>query len=214
MLPLLLALHLVDAPCAGCRVTLPDDVGQAKTPLLVVLHGDFGAGATAQQAAWEKAALAHGVGVLALQCPVALGCKGSWWQWNGDPAWLGAQVDALAKTHPIDRDRVWIAGWSGGASYLGLRAPELAPMFAAVVYHGGGIPWPGQGCEGKRLPSYFLVGDGNPLHGLAVRLRDEHLACHDDVTWKLVPGADHDREWKALATNAGTILDWLLTKKR
>ena len=43
MLPLLLALHLVDSPCVGCRVTLPDDV--AKPPLLVVLHGDFGTGA-------------------------------------------------------------------------------------------------------------------------------------------------------------------------
>lgn len=182
-------------------------------PLLVLLHGDSGAGPTQLRAAWEKAATAHGVELLALQCPADLGCKGSWWQWNGDPAWLGKQVDTFAKTHSIDRDRVYVAGWSGGASYLGFRAPELAKDFAAVVYHGGGIPW-WSGCEGKRAPSLFLVGDRNPLHHLAVRLREQHESCHDDVAWRLVPGADHAAEWKALASNADAILEWLLTKKR
>jgi hypothetical protein len=100
---------------------------------------------------------------------------------------------------------------------MGLRAPELQRTFSALVYHGGGVPPPvsaGCGPELSARPVFFLVGDNNPLHALAVRLRDHHERCSDDVTWRLVPGADHAAEWKALATDGARATEWLLTKRR
>ncbi|MBX3229958.1 MAG: hypothetical protein KIT84_26010 [Labilithrix sp.] len=203
-----------DAPCTGCRASYP--AGAEPVPLLVVLHGDGGQPPSTLVSAWEEHAAKRGVAVLALKCPVELGCKGSWWQWNGDPAWLKSQVDAFEKKRPLDRSRVWLAGWSGGASYMGLRARELGGMFAALVHHGGGVS-PGGPCapEGiARAPVYFLVGDANPLHSLAIDLRSHHEACGSEVTWKLLPRADHAAEWSALEANGGAIADWLLTKRR
>lgn len=209
--------HLTDAPCSGCKAAFPD--ATTPVPLLVVLHGDWGLGPADLLAAWEKHALKRGIAVVALKCPVDQGCKGSWWQWNGNPSWISQQIDALEKaspSRPIDRKRLYLAGWSGGASYIGMRAQELQQKFAAIVYHGGGVA-PAGPCApaaSAPAPAYFLVGSGNPLHSLAVDLRKENEQCGIDVTWKLLPSADHAAEWKALDANGGVIADWLLTKKR
>ena len=207
-----------DAPCKGCRSVVPGPGRPERAaPLLVLLHGDAGPGPTALVDAWERHALPRGVALLALQCPAALGCKGSWWQWNGAPSWLTAQVDAFAASHPIDRARVWLAGWSGGASYMGHRSAELQRSFAALVYHGGGMP-PPVACEAEAPRNgiasvYFLVGDANPLHGLALRLRQHHENCKDTMVWKLLPGADHAAEWRGLEANGGAIVPWLLAQR-
>jgi hypothetical protein len=96
---------------------------------------------------------------------------------------------------------------------MGLRAQELQKRFAALVYHGGGIPPPLASCAVGGAPVLFLVGDKNPLHGLAVRLRNHHDACKEEVVWKLVPGADHAAEWTALDDNGAAIVGWLLKKR-
>jgi poly(3-hydroxybutyrate) depolymerase len=213
------ATRVVDGPCTGCRAVLP--VSSSPVPLLVVLHGDWGAGPNEMLTAWQPHVLAEGIGVLALACPKDKGCKGSFWRWNGDPSWVTAQVDALAAKHPIDRARVWLAGWSGGASYMGMHAEAFARDFAALVYHGGGIPPSNAACatvEGGRAAAFFLVGDRNPLHGLAVALRDHHVQCAgtrpDEVQWNLVRGADHEGEWRALATAGPRVVSWLKKRRR
>jgi poly(3-hydroxybutyrate) depolymerase len=209
--------HLVDSPCAGCRAILPPG-GTTPVPLLVVLHGDWGHGPAELLGGWQGSALPRGVAVLSLQCPRDLGCKNSWWQWNGDPAWVNAQVDALAAKaqRPIDRDRVWIAGWSGGATYIGMRSQTFQRTFAALVYHGGGIAPFDSTCnvQASSAPAFFLTGTGNALHSHVVHLRQHHESCKDEVVWKVLPGADHPAEWKALEANSGTILEWLLKKQR
>ncbi len=203
--------RLEDTPCKGCVLALPDvtDAG-AETPLLVLLHGDGGHAPSALVSAWERSTRAGGIALLALRCPRDLGCtEGSFWKWDGSPAWLDDQVRAVRASHAIDATRVWLAGWSGGASYLGRRLEDLSNTFAAVVFHGGGIPPHAGACASHPLPTYFLVGDKNPLHGLAVSLRDEAKRCGHDVTWDLVPGADHAREWTSLAPRAPSIVAWL-----
>ncbi len=202
-------------PCAGCTLDTYGDPA-APRPLLVVLHGDREQVSTTA-ARWRAAARQRGWVLLGLQCPAALQCKGSWWQWNGDPRWVRDRVADVAAQVSIDRDRTYVAGWSGGATYLGLRAPEWHDTFAAVVIHGGGMAPREEtpACPARTLPAYFLVGDGNPLHDLARDLRDYFTACKQGVRWDLLPGADHAKEALALdGKRALAILDWLAARAR
>ncbi|HEY1558448.1 MAG TPA: PHB depolymerase family esterase [Kofleriaceae bacterium] len=196
-------------------VELPS--GRDPVPLVVVLHGDR-EHAPAAAARWRAATHRRGWALLALECPHDLGCTDSFWKWDGEPSWVFERVAALAKRRAIDLARVYLVGWSGGASYIGWRAPAWSAHFAAVVLHGGGIP-PDRpdvaDCPNPGLPAYFLVGNKNPLHDLARELRAYFERCRQDVTWDLIEGADHAREETALtATKANAILDWLAERHR
>jgi len=204
-----------DYPCKGCLFD-PPAASSEKSPLLVVLHGDFD---SAQNAAspWEKAAQKRGIALFVPQCPAAEGCKGSYWQWDGEPKWLDAQIRTIESSYAIDADRVWVAGWSGGASYLGWRAAALGDRYAAVVIAGGGMPPSSMTkCPTSALPVYFMVGDANPLHHLAKSLREYFDACGGEVVWDLQKGANHGGELVALGKSdkMATILDWLVAHPR
>jgi poly(3-hydroxybutyrate) depolymerase len=188
--------------------------GKDAVPLVVVLHGDREhAGAAA--ARWHAAVKRHGWALLALECPKAEGCKDSWWKWDGDPSWIGDQIDAVGKTRAIDREHVYLVGWSGGGSYIGYRAQAWSTRFAALVVHGGGMPPASADCAEHALPVYFLLGDRNPLHELAKQLRAYFDGCKQEVVWDLVHGADHAKEEAALTTKkADAILGWLAEHKR
>src|SRR5690242_5403808 len=84
-------------------------------PLVVVLHGDREHARDAA-ARWRTATDKHRWALLSLELP-----KGdSFWKTDPDPSWVIAQVDAYAKQHAIDRSRVYLIGWSGGATYIGM----------------------------------------------------------------------------------------------
>jgi len=208
----------VQPPCNGCTLELPaargtQDAPAHNLPLLVVLHGDRERAPAAAER-WRGAARQRGWAVLALQCPVDQGCKDSWWQWNGDPGWIVDQVAAVANAVPIDPARIYLAGWSGGATYLGMHAPAWSAVFAAVVIHGGGHR-PSAGCPERPLPAYFLAGDRNPFHDQVQDLRGWFDDCRQDVVWDLVRGGDHAREDRALdRRKALAILDWLADHAR
>jgi hypothetical protein len=162
---------------------------------------------------WAPASEARGWALFAPSCPRSDGCEtNSWWYWNHDLSWLEGQIHALGERRRLDPTRFWIVGWSGGASYIGRRTQEFQTVFAALVFHGGGIPPDLPGCASTETPVYFLVGDDNPLHSLAVRLREHYDACAADVTWTLLRHADHDGERRALAAHQREILDWLANK--
>ncbi len=214
-------LH-TDFPCKGC-LFLPPAEGATIAPLLVVLHGDAPGGKTPlvkrDSAPFVEAAIERGIAVLAPMCPKDQGCLvGSFWQWSqGDPpAWIVLQIEAVRKKSSIDPNRIWIAGWSGGASFLGYHYPRLAEHYAAVIFAGGGMPPASKACAPCSPPAYFLVGDKNPLHHLAKGLKENILSCTKDVTWDLLPGKDHAGEWRTLSnkTKAGELLDWLAKHPR
>jgi poly(3-hydroxybutyrate) depolymerase len=193
--------HVVEAATEG------DDAA----PLLVVLHGN-NESADQRAARWRDAAERHGWKLLALDCPKQLGCDSQrrWYTWNGDPSWVRDQVRALAARTRIDMSRVYLAGWSGGATYIGKKLPGWESMFAGIVIHGGGVPPSDDDCPTRRLPAYFLVGDKNPTHGATRRLREYLERCDQDVRWDLIPGANHPKEDEALTPEkAAEILQWL-----
>ena len=202
-----------DTPCAGCIAMIPAEARAHPVPLVVVLHGDEGS-PSAALGPWRLAAREHGVALLAPRCPKARGCERSWWQWNGDPAFLDEQIDALAKDTAIDPERVYLAGWSGGASYLARSAARLSDRWSAVVLAGGGIP-PDDGCPRCPRPTYYLAGDRNPLFDLTDRTRAALVACGVPVRWERLPGRDHGGELAELSRPARTteILDYLLTHR-
>jgi polyhydroxybutyrate depolymerase len=198
-------------PCRGCVVIAPK--ARAR-PLLVLLHGDRQSPATLA-AAFRSLAVARDLAVFAPACPADRGCDArSFWRWNGDPAWLDALVDDVAARYDVDRDRIWLVGWSGGASYMGARIADLGARYAALGFLGGGMV--GDGCASDPLPAYFLVGDANPLHHLARTLRAALERCGHDVTWTLLPGADHGAEWDAVVAPARqrALLDFLAAHPR
>lgn len=202
--------------CEGCvlyPVTSPNTV--PGSPLLVTLHGDIDHAPTTA-ARWVVAARERGVIVLGIECPRSLGCdKGSFWRWNGAPAYLEKQVEAVRTKYPVDARRVFLSGWSGGASYMGWHAAKLPEIFAALVHHGGGVAPNRAVCPSEKTPVYFLVGAQNPLHKLAQDLRDYYTRCGHELKWDLVPNAGHPEELAALDTaRAGRILDWLVAHPR
>ncbi len=207
------AAHAAPAPCARCTLDLPA-APPGPVPLLVVLHGDRER-ATAARDRWRAAARDRGWALLSLQCPADRGCTDSWWKWDGEPAWIEAQVAAVAAHVAIDPARVYLAGWSGGATYLGKHATMWSDTFAAVVIHGGGSAPDTYGCPSRPLPAYFLVGDRNPLHHLMKDLRAWFEGCDEELVWDLVKGGAHEDESRALTRAKGlVILDWLAARAR
>ena len=196
-------------PCVGC-VLVPPRSDAGPMPLLVTLHGDIDHAPTTA-APWTPAILARGWALLSIECPVAEGCdKGSFWRWNGSPGWIFAQIAKVRARYPIDERRIFLSGWSGGASYIGWHAPELSQKLAGLVLHGGGVAPPTRECPKSLAPVYFLVGDQNPLHHLAKDLRDYFERCGNAVTWDLLPRAGHVAELASLDTaRANAILDSL-----
>jgi poly(3-hydroxybutyrate) depolymerase len=185
-------------------------------PLLVVLHGNNET-ANERAAKWREAVVRRGWKLLALDCPRELGCNddGQWYAWNGDSRWLFERVRAFADQERVDTTRIYLAGWSGGATYIGKRMSEWPTVFAAVVIHGGGVPPRTDACPRRRFPAYFLVGDENPAHGGAKRLRAYMEQCGQPVRWDLLPGANHLQEDAALTPmKADDILRWLESQQR
>lgn len=193
--------------CKGCVTHLP--AGEAKVPLVVLLHGD-NQDPKALAAAWLPTLRRRDIALLTIQCPKELGCQGSYWRWNGDATYIRAAVERLGGLRAIDEKRRWLVGWSGGASYMGYRTQDLEPWFAALVFHGGGMGPALSPCSPSARPVFFLVGDKNPLHHLAQDLRQHYERCQQPVRWDVVAGADHGGEWRALAGRIDGLLDALV----
>jgi poly(3-hydroxybutyrate) depolymerase len=209
MFLLLAVAATVAAPCRGCTLQVPIDATE-DVPLLVVLHGDND-NARERAAKWSDAVEQRGWALLSLECPDERGCPGgSWYKWDHDPTWVHDQVREVIASHPIDPARIYLAGWSGGATFIGQHLQAWPSVFAGAVIHGGGVQPRSEECPDRPLPAYFLVGDGNPAHGGMKRLRAYFERCGQDVQWDLLPGANHDREDAALTPQkADQILTWL-----
>ncbi len=190
------------------------DEGAEPTPVLIVLHGDWGYGPNDLFRVFEPTAAKRKVALVALACPVDEGCAGSFWRWNGPLSFLERALVALEQKHPIDRTRLWIAGWSGGATYLGWRTLEIERTFAGIAALGGGYPPSTTACAEAPAGVWILTGDKNPLHAHVKNLADYYRTCGHTVELSLVPGADHDGEWRAIPAHVEGLFDFLAKQHR
>ena len=201
-------------PCKGCVTFAPTSDGSAR-PLLIALHGDDG-GTGKLFRALRPACEQERVYLVSLRCPVELGCRTSYWQWHGtsthDPGWIHAQIAATQARFAVDPARIYAAGYSGGATYLGWYVPTFPREFAAIAHIAGGMPW-GTPCPTCKVPVFFTLGAGDPMLVPYTRpLRDYYEACGGhEIAWQTLPGVTHEGIIPPVQAGKGKeILAWLL----
>jgi predicted esterase len=204
-------------PCDGCSLLTPAGYNhESPTPLLITFHGDEG---DPDYVRWklEDTTMQAGFLMLNLQCPRDLGCgsyEGSWWRWeaygNHDNGWVGRQLDEVEAEYNVDRQRILLAGFSGGSSYLSEYPWPFTMRYAAVVYFGGGYDPHGVNCQVDcKIPAYFLIGSQDFLLDSATDLKDYLVDCGHDVTWKKIPGVDH----QIISDKLGEVYTWLAERE-
>jgi len=200
-------------PCEGCTLDVPQR--NTPMPLLVVLHGDH-ENAAAAVARWKGPALARGWAVLGIQCPEKeKTCRmGQWYMWNPKPSLIEGFVAKVESQLSIDAKHIYLAGWSGGSTYIGMHANRWT-KFAAVVFHGGGRKPPTSTCPNK-LGAYFLMSANNYFLKYTKMLGEYWKSCKQDRVWDLLNGIKkHEDEGRALdEAKAIEILDWLAPRAR
>jgi hypothetical protein len=215
--------------CAGCRLHAPTGYAATKAaPLLIALHGDEGpaAGVPSVISLWSTAADKHGAFVLALPCGAELACSdGNWSGWlagqgyqitPANMAWMNAQAAKVESLYNIDVKREYASGYSGGAYVMGYFGQAQAARYAAVAFIAGGMPaWTGTGhaCPARKIPGYFLGGDGDPRTGGQMSdTAQSFSSCGQPVELDVVKGADHEGAIGSLgAGRADVILGWFET---
>ena len=198
-----------DAPCPGCVLDAP----QPSRALLVVLHGDD-TGAGAMVSDWRDATRAAHLAFFAPECPRALGCAGSWWRWweskRHDAAWLAQQIAAVQTK--LGLTHVYLAGFSGGATYLSVWTPALAKTYPAIALVSGGAPMT-DACPTAAQSALLEIGGDDDMLDEYVRPFASHFGgcAGAKLTWRIIPRLGHHPMHQALARGrAKEVIDWLL----
>ncbi|HUN51314.1 MAG TPA: PHB depolymerase family esterase [Candidatus Sulfotelmatobacter sp.] len=160
-------------------LALPEQLS-APVPLVLVLHGAGGNGAGALvHYRWDEKARAAGFIAAAPDAMPAfpelrtnfLTNPRYWSDGSGrgppahgridDTAFLAALIEALAARYPVDRSRIYVTGFSSGASMTHRAGLLLADRLAAIAPVAGKA-W-SRSRPARPLPVLFLVGDQDPL---------------------------------------------------
>jgi N-acetylmuramoyl-L-alanine amidase len=199
----------LDRSCHDCVVDAP----RASRALVVVLHGDD-AGASSMVADWRAATRAAHLALFAPQCPRELGCDGSWWRWLAseryDEHWMDREIAAVRSSLGIER--VYLAGFSGGATYLSAWAPAHARDFTAIALVSGGATMTDT-CPSAPQSALLMIGSDDDMLDQYVRPFAAWFAgCKGTTTtWRIVPQLGHHEMHRALVDGrAKQTIEWLL----
>lgn len=134
------------------------------SPLLIVLHGS---GGTPQPLAELYKDTANELGMV-LVVPAALRPWGDGfgWTFRDESEWMVLHlIDRLAESHNIDRDRVYLAGFSQGANVtlaVGLKHPDKFAGLFPVCGHYESDVMPITESESPP-PVYLMIGSRDPF---------------------------------------------------
>lgn len=175
------------------KLYIPAGAGDRPLPLLVMLHGctqnpdDFAAGTGMNLLAAE-----HGFYVLypaQSQRANPQRCW-SWFKHNhqargrGEPALLAGMTREVMAAHPVDADRVYVAGLSAGGAMAAILGDTYPDIFAAVGVHSGLAAG-----SASDLPSALgaMKSGANPAHTRASTSAVPTIAFHGDADTTVHP---------------------------
>jgi poly(3-hydroxybutyrate) depolymerase len=197
-----------------CWVYRPSSVGaECPTPLLLLLHGSGGDGASLVRD-WQK--LADHEGIL-LAGPDALN-RQAWKVPEDGPRFLADVVGFLRSRYAIDEKRIYLFGHSAGAVFALVMGPLESVFFAAVAAHAGAFrdraPLAVLSHVTRPIPVLFVVGTRDPFFSVeAVRETKDAFAARGLPTELLeIPGHGHSYHEVAREINR-KIWDFLSTKQ-
>ena len=199
-------------PCKGCITIFPKNLApEDKIPMLVLLHGDEGYPDKILKS-WKKACKEQGIILFAPKCPKSEGCKKSWWKWDGDPDWLLDEVDTIIEELPVDIKKLYLAGWSGGATYMTFHIDEFSQKFTALSFVAGGVH-PSE-CPSKNIPVHILVGEKDLMRKYVDPFYEfMENNCKSILYFEMMDNVSHLGTFKKLKKGkAKEIIEWLLSR--
>ncbi len=181
------------------QVYVPASSANSQLPLLVVLHGTGGDAITTQKwLGFDKYADEYGFVVIYPHSP-----DGQWDAGAGvlepgtgkrsprdDSGYIASIIEEVAKTHSLDREKVFVAGISDGASMAFRLSCALDGTFAGLVSVAATIPvYANKNCTAaKPLSVLFIHGKQDsilPWDGIVYRGIKIYLSLEESVNWWL-----------------------------
>ncbi len=172
-------------------------------PLLVALHGAGGNG-RGQINAWLSVARANKFIVLA---PNIDNSPQAWDTLYAHPEWICGAIDALAKSYPIDRHRLYLWGYSAGGMFMFYFSFLESRYFAAAAVHGGVIEdnkYEIADLATRKIPIAYYIGTRDQWWSTKQTraTRDALLLRGFEVHYVELKGEDHN-----FFTNSGEITE-------
>jgi poly(3-hydroxybutyrate) depolymerase len=171
----------------------PESAGAGPAPLLVLLHGSYGDGRSILSR-WTTLAAQEGLLVVG---PDARDRTA--WKIRADgPAYIHQLIDAVELRHPIDRQRLYLFGHSGGAVYALTLSMIESEFFAATAVHAGAwrtnkefiaVPY-----ARRKIPIEIFLGDKDEFFPLAAARKTQSALAEagHDARLTIIPNHTHD----------------------